>query len=781
MTRWISVILLSSVLLISQCSEDFYKLLNISKDATSRELRKAFKKAALETHPDKNQDDPDAHDKFVLINRAYETLKDPDLRKRYDLYGEEGADSGGGGRAQYQSWSYYHDNFGIYDDDPEIVTLDRAEFEQAVRQSADTWFINFYSPGCGHCHDLAPVWRRVARELENVVRVGAVNCAEEWSLCRQENIFSYPSLVLYPDGEDYEGERNVEHLVHHVLRRLHAAPIDVDAENVRHLTKRSGVLAKRPWLIFFCGGGDHSCADDDTKVKVAAIMEGVVNVGQTDCRETALCSSLAQQEYVVYYGAAAVAADRGHVIRSLDAQEIAAETLRLLPPLPTLTEEEYQTMRSELASPAAASLPWLVQFTSDLTPTLELVRLPALLALTSFSRLDCGALPHSLRELHVRKQPAFVLFKPARGGGAEGGYEAFHGRPMAHEVAAFAREAAAAGLRALTPDEFPAALRDGRPRVVDFFAPWCPPCMRLMPELRRASTLRPDVPFGSVDCTVHAELCSRYNIDSYPTVILYNGSEPHQYRGRHTADGLLAFVKDTLNPAAVRLDDEASLERARRRPTGQLWLIDFYAGWCQPCRQFAPEYRRAARLLQPLTDVVVAMVDCAAHQAFCREQGIKSYPTVRLYEPKTAGLEHYSVFSGAREAETLRDWAVGFLPDTVHELTEAEFLPRVLDGDGPWLIDFYTPWCGHCHAFAPVFQLVAQFLEGEVRCGRLDCQRFPRTCRDAGVSAYPTVRLYPGRGRLDMVGTHVRSQEPEDIVTFVRQRLADDRRPRDEL
>lgn len=38
------------------------------------------------------QDDPDAHEKFVRLNRAYEVLKDEDLRKKYDMYGEEGLD-----------------------------------------------------------------------------------------------------------------------------------------------------------------------------------------------------------------------------------------------------------------------------------------------------------------------------------------------------------------------------------------------------------------------------------------------------------------------------------------------------------------------------------------------------------------------------------------------------------------------------------------------------------------------------------------------------------------
>lgn len=41
-------------------------------------------------------------------------------------------------------------------------------------------------------------WREVAQELEGVIRIGAVNCQEEWNLCRQQGIHSYPSLVLYP-------------------------------------------------------------------------------------------------------------------------------------------------------------------------------------------------------------------------------------------------------------------------------------------------------------------------------------------------------------------------------------------------------------------------------------------------------------------------------------------------------------------------------------------------------------------------------------------------------
>ena len=75
---------LSSVL-----GEDLYKLLGVTKNADNRDIRKAFKKLALKYHPDKNNEE-DAHDKFLKLNRAYEILKDEETRKKYDLYGEDG-------------------------------------------------------------------------------------------------------------------------------------------------------------------------------------------------------------------------------------------------------------------------------------------------------------------------------------------------------------------------------------------------------------------------------------------------------------------------------------------------------------------------------------------------------------------------------------------------------------------------------------------------------------------------------------------------------------------
>lgn len=57
------------------------------------------------------QNDPEAHENFLKINRAYEVLKDEDLRKKYDKYGEKGLDDQQQG-GRYESWHYYRYDFG---------------------------------------------------------------------------------------------------------------------------------------------------------------------------------------------------------------------------------------------------------------------------------------------------------------------------------------------------------------------------------------------------------------------------------------------------------------------------------------------------------------------------------------------------------------------------------------------------------------------------------------------------------------------------------------------
>lgn len=76
--------------------KDFYSILGVKRSATADELKKAYRKLALQHHPDKNPGDKKAEEKFKEISEAYDTLSDPKKREMYDQFGHAGAQGFGG-------------------------------------------------------------------------------------------------------------------------------------------------------------------------------------------------------------------------------------------------------------------------------------------------------------------------------------------------------------------------------------------------------------------------------------------------------------------------------------------------------------------------------------------------------------------------------------------------------------------------------------------------------------------------------------------------------------
>ncbi|HBL77984.1 MAG: molecular chaperone DnaJ [Bacteroidetes bacterium GWF2_42_66] len=76
---------------------DFYEILEVSKTATAEEIKKAYRKKALQYHPDKNPNNKEAEEKFKEAAEAYEILSSPEKRKRYDQFGHAGMGNGSNG------------------------------------------------------------------------------------------------------------------------------------------------------------------------------------------------------------------------------------------------------------------------------------------------------------------------------------------------------------------------------------------------------------------------------------------------------------------------------------------------------------------------------------------------------------------------------------------------------------------------------------------------------------------------------------------------------------
>ena len=93
---------------------DYYEVLGVTRDANDQELKTAYRKLAMQYHPDRNPGDAEAEEKFKECSEAYQVLTDPQKRAAYDRYGHAGVSGAGGNGGPFAGAQDIGDIFGDF-------------------------------------------------------------------------------------------------------------------------------------------------------------------------------------------------------------------------------------------------------------------------------------------------------------------------------------------------------------------------------------------------------------------------------------------------------------------------------------------------------------------------------------------------------------------------------------------------------------------------------------------------------------------------------------------
>jgi len=279
---------------------ELYKTLEIEENATTAQIRKAYRKLSLKYHPDKNPGDSKAKDKFLQVQDAYDKLSDEDARNIYARFGDQEFHSKWQFDQAQKAGKIKGEDGGFYKNSDVVVTLNNKNFRQTKE---GPWFVKFYAPWCVHCQHAIHHIRKAAILLEGEAKVGAVNCEANKRLCNKLGVRSYPSMQFRyldedMDFETYEGDHNAEQFYTFVMENKNSGLDHLDFMSFQDEVIDSPDV----WLVTFSAGSwCPPCQFVKSAVRRTSFrLKGFVKVGTVNCDEN---KELCGKEGISYYPA----------------------------------------------------------------------------------------------------------------------------------------------------------------------------------------------------------------------------------------------------------------------------------------------------------------------------------------------------------------------------------------------------------------------------------------------------------------------------------------------
>jgi len=520
---------------------------------------------------------------------------------------------------------------GMYRGNSKVTMLNQQNFEKMVEKSEAVWIVKFYAPWCGHCQRLRPEFDAAASMLNGQVRFGAVNCEDGrgQSLCEKYQIEGFPTMKTFRAEKinknrtpiQYHGPHRRQSFVDTALGQLPSKFVHiVDDHNMQEFLKVADGPAKWPRLpraLLFTN-----------KPHTTSLYKSLaLNVkGRMKCGEA-------------------------YQHRPGTDQILKDFSITTYPTLVVVKEDG-----TKVPFVGKLSFPTLMEFFKQhAVPDPDDIDHYQILGVKQEATDD--EIKKAYRKLSLKHHPdknpgdkkALRLFEQISAAYellSDDNQRAVYDQELdslGGEVDAdfYRRSKDITNVQSWW--EMNNLMNQGGIIIVEFYTPWCPPCLEFSAEYKKLPmvleglNIDKKVRLVAVNCARQENVCNRMRVRSYPTVRMIKDGSSEHFDGVKTAQNVAEWLAESLDSPVLDLHNPRHFKQLVDN-SNDLWLVDFYSPNCGPCQHIKGDLRRMASKMRGLAKVgMFSCVDSEMHNQFCSDLGVNSYPTIMAFPRVASG------------------------------------------------------------------------------------------------------------------------------------------------